>query len=165
MQETIHASRPLAQRKIFLHAYGMAMVSTPGEILAGNVAATRVRRRLQQQDLADRMRVLGWKWVRQTVGEVENGRRRLTAEEVFALSVALETSIPALMAPVDDDRAIVFPSGLEISATAIKMLAQGLTNIGATWYGDNKVVLNVPAASVERFRQVFGDSAPHAEES
>jgi len=140
----------------------MATATTPpGEILAGNVAAARVRRRLQQQDLAERMRELGWKWVRQTVGEVENGRRRLTAEEVFGLSVALETSIPVLMAPVDvdDDKTVVFPSGLEISAMAVKMLTQGLTNVGATWHG-NKLVLNAPAVSVERFRQIFGDSAP-----
>jgi transcriptional regulator with XRE-family HTH domain len=127
----------------------MATATTPGEILAGNVAAARVRRRLQQQDLAERMRALGWKWVRQTVGEVENNRRRLSAEEVFGLSVALETSIPMLMAPVDvdHDKTVDFPAGLEMSAMAVKMLAQGLTNIGATWYG-NKLVLITPAVPV-----------------
>ena len=60
---------------------GMATPTTPTAILAGNIAAARVRRRLQQSDLADRMRALGWKWVRQTVGEVENNNRRLTAED------------------------------------------------------------------------------------
>jgi len=137
-------------------------VTTPttlGEILARNIAAERNRRDLQQQDLADRMRDLGWKWVRQTVGEVENNRRRLTAEEVLALSIALETSIPALLPPVDGDTVVVLPSGAELSGTAVQMLARGLAKIGVTWYR-NKATFNVPAASVERFRQTFGEGKP-----
>jgi transcriptional regulator with XRE-family HTH domain len=77
----------------------MATPTTSGEILAGNIAAARGRRRLQQSDLADRMRALGWKWVRQTVGEIENGRRRVSCDELIGLSYALETEVGNLLLP------------------------------------------------------------------
>ena len=85
MRETIHASRLLAQRKIFLHAWRHGYTDH-----AGRRSWLATSRRpvfadaSSSQDLADRMRALGWKWVRQTVGEVENNRRRLTPEEISA---------------------------------------------------------------------------------
>ena len=139
--------------------FGMTTSTSPGEILAGNIRAARGRKALEQQDVADRMRALGWTWVRQTVGEVEKNRRRLSTAEIYGLAIALGTSIPALMAPADDDDDITFPSGLELSVTAAQMLAKGLPNIGVTWYG-NKPVFNMPAATAERYKEIFGDSKP-----
>lgn len=90
----------------------MPTPTTPGEILAGNIAATRIRRGLQQSDLADRMRALGWKWVRQTVGEIENNRRRVQSDELVGLSYALETGVANLLLPAPGEvRLARFPAG------------------------------------------------------
>jgi hypothetical protein len=42
-----------------------------------------------QAQLAEDMQRLGFPWLRETVGQVEAGRRRITLEEAFALSVVL----------------------------------------------------------------------------
>jgi 8-oxo-dGTP diphosphatase len=90
----------------------MPVPTTPGEILAGNIAAARGRRRLQQSDLADRMRALGWKWVRQTVGEIENNRRRVSTDELIGLSYALETEVGNLLLPAPGEvRLAALPAG------------------------------------------------------
>lgn len=90
----------------------MATPTTPGEILAGNIAAARRRRRLQQSDLAERMRELGWRWVRQTVGEIENNRRRVITDELVGLSYALETEVGNLLLPAPGDvRLAALPAG------------------------------------------------------
>ena len=83
-----------------------------GEVLARNIRAARVRSGLTQRDLAERMRALGFKaWRFQLVGTVEQGQRRVLAEEVHGLAWALGLTIPALMSPADEDREIVLPSG------------------------------------------------------
>jgi 8-oxo-dGTP diphosphatase len=105
--------------------YRMATPKTPEAILAGNIAAARARRRLDQQDLADRMRALGWKWVRQTVGEVENNRRRLTAGEILGLAICLETTVPRLMAPLMEDEWIGLPNGMSLRVGAVVALVTG----------------------------------------
>ena len=47
------------------------------------------------------MRALGFKgWRRQTVASVEKGKRRVTVEEALGLAMALETTLPRLLAPV-----------------------------------------------------------------
>jgi len=116
---------------------GMAKRTTLGAILAGNIAAARVRRRLQHQELADRMRALGWKWVRQTVGEVENNRRRLSAEEIYGLAEALEVSIPVLMGPSDPDGFVAFPNGKYIHSSSLERLAgRGVNDHAVQWQDD-----------------------------
>ena len=58
------------------------------------------------------MRALGYtSWHRQTMGNVERGERRLTAEEMFGRAHALQTTIAALMNPVPDDKVVEFPAG------------------------------------------------------
>lgn len=68
-------------------------------VLAGNIAAERARRRLNQTALAAEMTDLGFGWIRQTVTEVEKGTRRVTAEEVLGLAVVLEVPVDVLMFP------------------------------------------------------------------
>ena len=130
------------------------------EVLTRNIRAARHRLGLEQADVVERMRALGYKtWHRQTIGKVERGERRITADEVLGLSCALTTSITRLMAPVDEDRVVEFQvDGEELSVTAVQMLARGLSDIGVSWYG-NKPVMITPAVPVERFRQVFGDGS------
>ena len=71
---------------------------TYGEILAANFRAARARCALDQEEVAARMRALGYsKWRYQTVGVAEKGKRRLAAEEIIGLARALETTIGALM--------------------------------------------------------------------
>jgi 8-oxo-dGTP pyrophosphatase MutT (NUDIX family) len=83
------------------------------------------------------MRALGWNWVRQTVGEVENNRRRLSAAEVIGLAVALEVTIPQLMAPSDPDGAVEFPNGLAIGAVSVERLAgRGRNDHSVRWNGN-----------------------------
>jgi transcriptional regulator with XRE-family HTH domain len=93
---------------------GRVAEQTPRELLAGNIAAARARRKLQQSDLASRMKALGYKWVRQTVGEVENGQRRVLAEELYGLAMSLEIPVPLLVVPWIGEGApeVRLPSGL-----------------------------------------------------
>jgi len=90
------------------------MAETPpyGELVARNVAAARVRRKLNQADLAARMAAHGFKWVRQTVTEAEASRRRISVDELLWLSVALETPMDVLMFPAPGDQPYVaLPGG------------------------------------------------------
>lgn len=59
-------------------------------VVGGNVRAHRLLARLEQEDLAARMRCLGHAWHRATVSEIERGRRNVTVPELIALVVALD---------------------------------------------------------------------------
>lgn len=113
--------------------------TTYGEVLARNIRAARSRSDLSQQDVAARMRALGFDaWLYQTVGNVERGRRRVTAEEVFALSLVLDTTIAALMSADDQDGDIDLPSGLAIGAVSVERLAgRGVNDRAIVWSGND----------------------------
>jgi hypothetical protein len=84
-----------------VHNAGMESVSYR-EVLAGNIRAARARAGLGQELVAGRMRRLGFsEWRYQTVGVVEKGKRRVTAEEVMALAWVLQTSVYELMRPAE----------------------------------------------------------------
>jgi len=122
------------------------------DVLARNIRAARSRADLTQEDLGARMRALGHAaWLYQTVGNVERGRRRVTAEEVAALALALDTTIPALAAPSDQDGDIEMPSGVKMGAVSLQRLAYGVNDHAVQW-GDS----NSPTVSA--FRQVPGAS-------
>jgi transcriptional regulator with XRE-family HTH domain len=112
----------------------MATPTTLGAILADNVAGERAARGLQQSDLADRMRSLGWKWVRQTVGEVERGGRRLTAEELFGLAICLETTLQRLLEPPPRDEWVQLPSGESVAPGVLTDVARGRVPGDLSWY-------------------------------
>lgn len=118
----------------------MTTPNTPDGILARNIAPARVRLSLQQHDLADRMRTLGWKWVRQTVGEVEKSRRRLTAGEVIGLAACLETTVEQLMSPQKTDGPMELPSGEVLASIQVMALVSdtynGPVNRGTRWVGN-----------------------------
>jgi transcriptional regulator with XRE-family HTH domain len=118
----------------------MATPTTPGVILARNIAAARVRLGLDQKDLAERMRAVGWKWVRQTVGEVENGRRRLSADEVLGLGACLETTVEQLMSPRKTDPPVELPSGEILASIQVMGLIsdtyRGSTDYTTRWAGN-----------------------------
>lgn len=110
---------------------------TYGEILARNLRAARSRIDIGQENVAVRMRALGYSaWIRQTVGSTERGKRRPTAEEIFALAIVLQTSITALMAPVADDKIVDLPSGATIDAASVYRSATGMNDGAIFWDGD-----------------------------
>jgi 8-oxo-dGTP diphosphatase len=126
----------------------MATPTTPEAVLAGNIAAARARRRLDQQDLADRMRALGWKWVRQTVGQVENNGRRLTAGEILGLAICLETTVPRLLAPLREDEWVELPNGMSLSVGAVIALVTGEAPASDSLVGSIRWYKNTPARAV-----------------
>jgi transcriptional regulator with XRE-family HTH domain len=115
--------------------------STYGEIIAQKAKAARLRADLGQDDLAARMRSLGFsEWRFQTVGNVERGKRRLTAEELLGLALALGTTLQHLLEPSEDggrDDFVTLPSGETVSSDFVTSLVYGL-NAGAVTWTDNK---------------------------
>jgi hypothetical protein len=115
---------------------GMGDGQEPREVLAGNIAAAMARRRLGHAGLAERMQDLGFKWIRQTVGDVLSGRRSLRAAELYGLALALEMPVQRLVIPDDDVRAISLPNGRPVLAKAVTMGA------AAMWDGNKLVRLS-----------------------
>jgi transcriptional regulator with XRE-family HTH domain len=111
--------------------------SAYSDVLARNIRAARSRLGVNQEVLASRMQSLGYSaWLRQTVANVEKGRRRVTAEEIFGLAYALETSIGALMQATADDMLVTFPCGDAVAAASVQRSAPVGTNDGAIrWEG------------------------------
>ena len=69
------------------------------------------------------MRSLGFQWQQQTLAAVETAKRRATAEEIFGLALALETTIAALMSASDQDGEVQLPGGIAIGAVSVERLA------------------------------------------
>src|SRR5437899_926588 len=94
-------------------------VTTPQSyetVLPGNVAALRARMRLSQTDLSKRMRVLGYRWVKQTVSELEAGNRSIRVHELAGLAIALVTTPQVLITAPPGMPTVLLPSGLPVSA-------------------------------------------------
>jgi transcriptional regulator with XRE-family HTH domain len=99
---------------------------TLGTLLASNIRAARSRIGLDQADVTTRMRKLGFgTWHRQTLGNIETSKRRVTAEEVIGLALALETTIPRLLEPLAEDGWVQMPSGELVAPSVIADLARG----------------------------------------
>src|SRR3972149_4933590 len=86
--------------------------------------------RINQQELADRLGVL-----RPTISQMENGERRITAEELIKLSEILNTSVQYLMG-LEDQPEIVLQERRE------KMTKPQMR-------------INVPAKNLDKFREVL----------
>jgi transcriptional regulator with XRE-family HTH domain len=76
-------------------------MTTFNDALIANFRAERARAGVQQEELAERMRGLGYKWKRQTVSELERGERRLLAEELIGIAMALKIPASRLLDPFD----------------------------------------------------------------
>jgi 8-oxo-dGTP pyrophosphatase MutT (NUDIX family) len=89
------------------------------DLVARNVRVARaaVTPKLSQADLAERMRALGFgEWRRQTAGNTESGKRRVTAEELLGLALALDTTMARLTSSPDENgaRNVILLSGVVI---------------------------------------------------
>jgi transcriptional regulator with XRE-family HTH domain len=69
------------------------------DVLAGNLRGYRVLRGLEQTDVAERLATFGHRWSRQTVSDIERGRRNVTVDELLALCLVLRGSISRLLDP------------------------------------------------------------------
>jgi len=74
------------------------------QVVAGNVEIHRRMRRLSQEKVAERMRLLGREWSRATVSEVEREGRHLNIDELGALALVLGVPIGDLLDPLGPDR-------------------------------------------------------------
>jgi len=124
---------------------------TYAEVLTRNIRAARSRTGLDQADVVERMRALGYgTWHRQTMGKVERTERRVTTEEILGLSLALETSIVALLAPSPDDKSIELPGGQPIEILSVQRLINGFNDNAVGWKGNTPVFTHgrFPAAEL-----------------
>lgn len=109
---------------------------TYADVLTENFRAARARAGLNQEAVAARMRALGFgEWRYQTVGQVEKGKRKLSAEEVMALAWVLGASITALMTPPAELGGLRLRSGDVISARSVALLAHAYNDEAVSWRG------------------------------
>lgn len=73
------------------------------DVLADNVRAYRLLHRMEQAEVAETMRRFGHRWVKQTVSEVERGRRNVTVDELLSLTLTLATTFQRLLDPTGPD--------------------------------------------------------------
>jgi transcriptional regulator with XRE-family HTH domain len=108
------------------------------DVLLENLRAARARKQLDQADVSERMRALGYaSWHRQTLGKVERDERRLTAAEVLGLALALETSMSVLLAGPPGGT-VELGDG-QISGTNVTVLASGRSNNAVRWDGNKPI--------------------------
>jgi 8-oxo-dGTP pyrophosphatase MutT (NUDIX family) len=75
-------------------------------------------------------------WLYQTVGNVERCKRRVTAEEILGLALALDTTIAALMGASDQDGMVELPGGQAIGTISVERSAgRGVNDRTITWRG------------------------------
>jgi transcriptional regulator with XRE-family HTH domain len=120
------------------------------DVIVRNVRAARARRHLDQADVVARMHVLGYKnWHRQTLSKTERGERRLLAEELLALSLALETEMANLLLPSPGElRLVTLPAGQIVILPLQHEMAGGTA--GSVLWDGNKPKFSAPGpAEVE----------------
>lgn len=76
------------------------------QVVAANVRRWRMGRGLDQPGLAQRLADLGWSVDRTTLNRIENGKRKVTVDDLGALAAALNVPLPLLLLPVYDDAAV-----------------------------------------------------------
>lgn len=112
------------------------------QLLARNLRKARAAAQLSQEDTRKRMNALGFtKWLGSTVSLVMRGKRRVTAEELIGLALALETTPGQLLTPEDDAgyQQIVMPSGFAFPGRRLFGLGQYVT-----WEDDEPVLVTKP---------------------
>jgi transcriptional regulator with XRE-family HTH domain len=89
----------------------------------------------EQEHVAARMRDLGHNWVRQTVSEVERGRRRVTATELFSLTLVLGASIGDLFDPLGRLIAADAKARVQLDRKDLEALVCGHRRRARVWWG------------------------------
>jgi len=105
------------------------------DLLMANIRVARARAHLSQKATAARMKTLGFGWTQQIMNAVETGERRLQADELLGLALALETSLTTLMSPGPDDHAVMLPGGSVLPAASVEGLCRGHNDGAVGWNG------------------------------
>jgi len=115
------------------------------DVVADNLRAARARARLKQDDVAERMRSLGFDtWSRATVSEIERRNRGVAVDELVTLAVVFGTPIATLLdhqqpevTPADIDDAPDRGTGLAMHA--VDRVLRGGT-VFTDWQGNDQLV-------------------------
>jgi transcriptional regulator with XRE-family HTH domain len=118
---------------------------TVDEMLADNLRGLRLLHRLEQADVAQRMRWLGHRWSRATVSQVERCKRAVSAPELLGLTLVFGETVVDLLDPLTTDRV---NGRLELSqnpewrlplpAATLSSWLHGKTQLALTWDQTNK---------------------------
>src|SRR6266516_4285540 len=105
------------------------------ELLARNLRAARAAAGLHQSDVSDRMKMLGFgSWQRSTISLAERAKRKLSAEEILALSVVFEVSLDALVYP-PGEQTVSLPGGQGVDLPAARY-GPTVRSHGSVWDGN-----------------------------
>jgi transcriptional regulator with XRE-family HTH domain len=117
------------------------------KIVGRNISAARGRLRLSQLALGERMRALGFSaWQQQTVAASETARRRVTAEEILGLALALDATIAALMTAANYDGYVELPDGKKLGAISVERQAgRGVNDHAVQWSDDGRLLVGALA--------------------
>lgn len=102
-------------------------VGTPlSQVFGERVRAARIRKGwTSQQQLADRLNVLGHAVDRSTIARLEAGKRGVSLDEACAIAAALEVSPLSLMLPLDPGEPIAVAPKLSASSQAVREWIRG----------------------------------------
>ncbi|HUK72225.1 MAG TPA: helix-turn-helix transcriptional regulator [Streptosporangiaceae bacterium] len=119
--------------------------TTFAAVLAKNLRAARARAGISQQVFAARMRALGYdQWLYQTVGNIERGKRRISADELLGCAVAAETTLHALLSPSSDDLIVELPGGGVLPVASVQRSARGINDAAVRWDNDRPIFTTEP---------------------
>jgi transcriptional regulator with XRE-family HTH domain len=100
----------------------------PEEIVAHRIRQLREEQGWSQEDLANRLNNLGAKLDRSQIARVEKGPktgRGVPIDELVQFALALNTSLIALMFPIDDDAPVEFTPDYSVRAVEARRWARG----------------------------------------
>ena len=100
------------------------------ELLARNCRKAAAAAQLRQERIRRRMNNLGFtSWVSSTVSLVLRGKRRITAEELVGLALALGTTPGVLLAVDDDDdlQLVSLPGGFAFPGRRLYFNSESVT--------------------------------------
>jgi transcriptional regulator with XRE-family HTH domain len=137
---------------------------TYSKVLGDNLRAARARLPIGQDELASRMRKLGYgAWVRQTVSRSERGERRPAAEEIPGLAIALETTVARLMQPDNGQEVQLQDGGPVMPADYVRDAVFGKVPGGVIAWGEDRLTIEASPLTPEMVRmaeQIARDGRP-----
>jgi transcriptional regulator with XRE-family HTH domain len=103
--------------------------ATFSDLIVRNIRTLRTRNDLDQGDVVEEMRKLGFaNWHRQTLSKIERGDRRVTLEELLGLIVVFKASWGSLLFPAAGEyRAVTLPSGSPVFLPLQHEMPEGVT--------------------------------------
>lgn len=134
-------------------------MQTPHDIAIERIRQLRKRHAYTQQDLADRLNLIGAHTDRAAVAKVELGKRGLSVDELFRYALALNVAPVHLVSPPDSDEPISLGPSLEVSPSEMRRWVRGQEPL--IWQDKRTYFSEVPAEEFEVLRQA---GAPQREE-